>query len=78
MIAALATPATLAPRKKAIRPTLVDGRSAPIVIATAIVPGPVVRQCKRKEGELHRIAVAALLPGVFVALLVGMIVARGQ
>jgi hypothetical protein len=48
MIAALATAATLAPRKKATRPTPLDGRSAPIVIATAMVPGG-ERQRQRKE-----------------------------
>ena len=57
-----------------------DGRSAPIVIATAIVPGPVVNGSVRgKNASLHRVACvlpAALLP--LVVLPVRVLVARGQ
>ena len=42
MIAALARAATLAPTKNGKKPAPCWGRSAPTVIATAIVPGPVV------------------------------------
>ena len=69
MIAALATAAMLAPRKKATRPTPVDGRSAPMVIATAIVPGPVVNgSVKGKNASCIGSPCASLLFGALVPL----------